>query len=91
MKFYLAIIKMIDWPIGFKLCSTREKARDVLYAELGGYIVDCLKEGVTDEAVKFIKELKIESDAEGNTKDYFCVKRDGGYDEYYIEEVELDA
>ena len=91
MKFYLAVIEMVDWPIKFKLCSTREKARDVLYAEIGGYIVDCLKEGATDEAIDFIQELKVESDAEDNTKDYFCIKRDGGYDEYYIEEVELDA
>ena len=90
MKFYLAVIEMVDWPIQFKLCSTREKARDVLYAEIGGYIVNCLEDGATDEAVKFIEELKVESDTE-DTKDYFCIKRDGGYDEYYIEEVELDA
>lgn len=91
MKFYLAVIEMVDWPIEFKLCSTREKARDVLYAEIGGYIVDCLKNGAANEAIDFIDGLKIESDAEDNTKDYFCIKRDGGYDEYYIEEVELDA
>ena len=89
MKFYLAVIEMVDWPIKFKLCSTREKARDVLYAEIGGYIVNKKKNGAANEAIDFIDGLKI--DAEDNTKDYFCIKRDGGYDEYYVEEVELDA
>lgn len=90
MKYYIAVTELVDWPTKFKLCSTREKARDVLYAEIGGYIADCIKQGEIGDAIDFINLLKYESNDSEGLRDYFYIKRDGGYDEYYIEEVELD-
>lgn len=89
MKYYLAVIEMIEWSSTHKLFSTKEKARDFLYAEIGAYIANCIEHGATDEAIDFIKSIHIENTED--TVDYFCVDHNGKYDEYYIEEIELDV
>lgn len=89
MKFYLAVIEMTEWSSSHRLFSTREKARDFLYAEIGAYIAECIKQGDGEEAISFVKQLKF--DGVEDATDYFCIKQGDAYDEYYIEEIELDA
>lgn len=88
MKYYLAVIEMAEWSSSHRLFSTREKAKDFLYAEIGAYIAECIKQGDKEEAISFVEKLKF--DGAEDTIDYFCVKQKDSYDEYYIEEIELD-
>lgn len=85
MTVYLAIHEMKDWPTSVVPCSTEEKAKRIIAADIGMYILDCLRDNDKAAAIDFISKASVEIDEEGNVEFYTF-----GTDDYVIEKKEVD-
>lgn len=79
-KFYLVSQEITEFPAEHWLFATRRAAEKKVEALLGSYILDCIREDDTEQAVKFVEKLT----AEENFNGYYTDDED-----VYIEEIEV--
>ena len=85
MRVYLGVCEVPDFEPNIYPCSTRKLAEDAIAAQIGHYIMDCIKCGNIDDAISYISRACYD-----DTEDAF-----GEYmfddDIYYILEKEMDG
>ena len=79
-KAYLVSQEIAEQPGEHWIFATREGAERKVEALLGSYILDCIRDGDTAQAVEFVEKLI----AEENFNGYYTDDED-----VYIEEIEV--
>lgn len=79
-KFYLVSQEITEFSAEHWIFATRRAAEKKVEALLGGYILDCIRDGDTAQAVEFVEKLIAEEDFSG----YYTDDED-----VYIEEIEV--
>lgn len=88
MKVYLGICDVPEFEPNIYPCSTRKLAEDAIAAQIGHYIMDCVKCGDIDEAISYVNQACY--NAPNDTEDAFGEYEFDG-DIYYILEKEMDG